>query len=459
MSLQPGIAQLASSAFDSQERLTIIGIFGGLAVLMGWLALRRFRRRAILRAMPTTPIAGAFVGEIEIQGKAAPSEPVIAYLSHLQCACYSWTVSEHWTRTRVVTVRDSKGRTSTRVVTEHGEDVIASGGDRATLEVEDETGRIRVLWDGASIDQCQLLNCDVEQDDPLYYGKAPRMSVAGSDGVRTFSEVGIPVGTKLYVVGFAREREDIVDLEIAAGGRKGTATQGATARMFVISNRTEQAITAGHGWAGWIHWVLGLVAICGTVLCDFSQNPQARLTQFPWTAFLAVTGYLLAFGIAWALSTLNELIDVRNRVRRASSNIDVQLKRRADLIRGVVECVVGMRSHERSLQESVAMLRAQASVVSRLESKVTPKAVGPTCLALAEGFPSLVASEVFLGLQRTLADSEARIALARDEFNGNVRGYNTRIAVFPASLVAQAARMGPARFFEAESFARAVPKA
>lgn len=451
----PGVLLGVGALSGAEVKAILIGICALIALGFGWAALRRFRLRANLSTMPTTAIGGAFVGDIEVQGQVVSARPVTGYLSNLPCARYSWEVSEHWTRTRVVTRRDAKGNMTTHVVTDHGEDVIASGGDSTTLEVDDGTGRIRVQWDGAKLEQLVLYGCDASEGEELYYAKGPQGSVPGSDGVRSFRESGIPLGTLLYVVGYARERTDAVAVEIAGGGLAGTATEGAKARQFLISVRGEAAVTRGHATAGCIYWILGLLAAGATILTELSDR-QPRLDHYPWIATAAVGGYLLISAGLWTTSTLNELIDVRNRVRRASSNIDVQLKRRADLIRNLVECVTGLKGHERGIQEAVATLRAQATVESRGAGR-RPEAVLPICTVLAENYPALTAGAAFLKLQHALSDSEARIALARDEFNGTAKGYNSRISQFPARFIAQAARMGPARFFEAESFARAVP--
>lgn len=217
---------------DESTRMWIVIASAFFSLLFVFFSLRRFRRRAILRAMPTTPIGGVFVGDVEIKGNAVARNPVIGYLCESPCVCFSWTISEHWTRRRTVTSTDSKGNTTTKVVTDHGSDVVADSLDQTALEVEDDTGRILVHWEGAKVEKETLFYQVVNEGEPLYYGKGPAGSVSGSNGVRTFSEYGIRIGTPLFVVGYARQREDIVDVEIANGGRKGTATEGAEARLF-----------------------------------------------------------------------------------------------------------------------------------------------------------------------------------------------------------------------------------
>ncbi|MSQ91291.1 MAG: LemA family protein, partial [Phycisphaerales bacterium] len=260
-------------------------------------------------------------------------------------------------------------------------------------------------------------------------------------------------------VGYAREREDIVDVEIARGGRKGTATEGAVARHFLISTRDESAVTSGQGMAGWIYALLGMLSL-GAFFAVGAELVHARW-QLPFPAALAigVSGFLVLFGSVWSVMIYNELVDLRNRVIRAAANVDVQLKRRADLVRSLVAVVIGLRDHEAQLQRAVAFLRGQSLLESRELASGKAKAAAATVSAIVEGYPELKSSSVFIGLQQSLTSCEQRIALARDEFNGTAAGYNARIAVFPARIIARIAAMHPANFFQAESFARHAPRA
>ena len=438
-------------------RTALICIAGFLALLFIFLSLRRFRQRAILRAMPTTPVAGVFVGDVEVKGRAVTRDPKMSFLSEQPCVQFAWSIREHWMRNRIVTRTDSKGRTTTHVVVEHGSDEVASGADQALLEVQDDTGRVLVQWDGAALEAQTLFNDCVNESDPIYFAKGPPEAVFGSTGERTFHETGIAVGTALFVVGYAREREDIVDVEIARGGRDGTATEGAVARCFLISTRDESAVTSGHGVAGWVYGLLGLLAL-GAFLFVGAELVQARWRlPIPASLAIGISGFGVLLGSTWGIMIYNEFVDLRNRVIRAAANVDVQLKRRADLMRSLVAVVIGLRDHEAQLQRAVAFLRGQAALESRILAHGKAKAAVATVSAIVEGYPELKSSSVFIGLQQSLTSCEQRIALARDEFNGTATGYNARIAVFPARVIARIAAMTPANFFQAESFARHAP--
>ncbi len=442
---------------DGSTRMWIVIASAFFSLLFVFFSLRRFRRRAILRAMPTTPIGGVFVGDVEIKGNAVARNPVIGYLCESPCVCFSWTISEHWTRRRTVTSTDSKGNTTTKVVTDHGSDVVADSLDQTALEVEDDSGRILVQWEGAKVEKETLFYQVVNEGEPLYYGKGPAGSVSGSNGVRTFSEEGIRIGTPLFVVGYARQREDVVDVEVARGGRKGTATEGAEARLFLISTRNEAAVTSGHGTAGWFYAIIGFLAVGGLLMIDAADDNGNLGRKFPWYFAIGFASFCMVFALAWFVWMFNELIDLRNRVVRAASNIDVQLKRRADLIRGLIECASAIRDHEGRLQKAIAFLRAQATLENRKSAHGHAKVAMPMIDAIIEAYPNLKSGEVFLRLQEALSDAEQRIALARDEFNGTAAGYNTRIVEFPSRIVASFALMRRANFFEATTFERIVP--
>lgn len=173
---------------------------------------------------------------------------------------------------------------------------------------------------------------------------------------------------------------------------------------------------------------------------------------------------LAALGFIWAISIYNRLVRLRQHVRESWSDIDVQLKRRHDLIPNLVATVRGYAAHEGDVLEKVTRLRAEA-VRARTSpggsaSAETPLAGGLAALfAVAERYPALRADAHYRELQRELAETEDRIAAARRFFNGNVRDYNSLCEQFPSTLVAGAGGFRPMDFFELDSVAeRVVPR-
>jgi LemA protein len=179
---------------------------------------------------------------------------------------------------------------------------------------------------------------------------------------------------------------------------------------------------------------------------------MAEMTAL-WIA-LGVVGVLLLYGVL----TYNRLVRLRVRTENAWSQIDVQLRRRYDLIPNLMEAVRGYASHERELFEEVTRARTRAEAASGVaeqaeaENQVT---LGlRQLIAVAENYPQLRANENFLALQEELTATESKIAFARQFYNDQVMRLNTLIQSFPPSLVASLGRFGPKDFFEIEEPAR-----
>jgi len=161
------------------------------------------------------------------------------------------------------------------------------------------------------------------------------------------------------------------------------------------------------------------------------------------------------------LGIYNGLIRSRVRTREAWSGIDVQLKRRADLVPNLVETVRGYASHERETFENVtrarAMLEQAGGPAQAAEANNQLTQALRSLFAVAENYPQLRASENFMALQRELSDIEEKIAYARQFYNRNVTDFNTRIQVVPNVIVANMFGFQPFEFFEAEEEAREAP--
>jgi LemA protein len=167
---------------------------------------------------------------------------------------------------------------------------------------------------------------------------------------------------------------------------------------------------------------------------------------------------LVALVLLYAVFTYNRLVRLRVRSENAWSQIDVQLRRRYDLIPNLVETVKGYASHERELFEEVARARSQAQSATGVkgqaeaENQVTRSL--RQLLAVAENYPDLKASQNFLALQEELTGTESRIAYARQFYNDQVGALNTLIQQFPSRIVASLGRFEPREFFEIEEPAR-----
>jgi LemA protein len=153
----------------------------------------------------------------------------------------------------------------------------------------------------------------------------------------------------------------------------------------------------------------------------------------------------------------NSLIRLKNRVDEAWSDIDVQLKRRYDLIPNLVETVKGYASHEKETLERVVQARNAAmdaqSKGGAKEQAQAENALSSTLksiFALAESYPDLKANQNFLELQRELADTENKIMASRRFYNGNVRDFNTKLQIFPTNIIGNMLGFKDREFFEIE---------
>ena len=165
----------------------------------------------------------------------------------------------------------------------------------------------------------------------------------------------------------------------------------------------------------------------------------------------------------WIVLTYNGLVRLKNRAKEAWADIDVQLKRRYDLIPNLVETVKGYATHEREVFEKVTEARSRAmgakTIRERGEAENFLSDTLKTLFAVAENYPDLKASVNFLELQRELTDTEDKIQAARRFYNGNVRDLNIKIESFPANLIASIFDFQKMELFEiAEAVEREAPK-
>ena len=166
------------------------------------------------------------------------------------------------------------------------------------------------------------------------------------------------------------------------------------------------------------------------------------------TYILAVVILILILG---TVLIYNRLVRLRNMVKEGWSGIDVQLKRRANLIPNLVEMVKGYMGHERNLLSEIADLRSRSLRTQKVGEKgeiemALSKSLG-SLLAVAEGYPDLKASQNFLELQKELTDTEDQIQMARRYYNGTVRNLNIAVESFPSNMVARLFAFVQAEFF------------
>jgi len=167
--------------------------------------------------------------------------------------------------------------------------------------------------------------------------------------------------------------------------------------------------------------------------------------------------------VIWFVGIYNALVRLRNQVKNSWSQIDVQLKRRHDLIPNLIETVKGYMKHEREVLENITAYRAQAMNASSVGEKAKAEgmlggALGQLNIAV-EAYPDLKANQNFLSLQEELTSTENKISYARQSYNDQVMFFNNKIQMFPSNIVAGMFSFSEEEFFELEDPAeKAVPK-
>ena len=177
---------------------------------------------------------------------------------------------------------------------------------------------------------------------------------------------------------------------------------------------------------------------------------------------LLIAGGVVVLLFLYFVGTYNALVILKTRIKEAFSGIDVQLKRRADLIPNLVETVKGYAKHEKEVFENVtkartALMKAETPKEKAQADDILTGAL-KSLLAVAEAYPQLQASQNFQELQRQLEDTEDKIAYSRQFYNSNVLEYNTKVRTFPSNLIANMFGFKEEEFFEAKEEERKTPK-
>ncbi|MDF7640618.1 LemA family protein [Bifidobacterium sp. ESL0784] len=185
------------------------------------------------------------------------------------------------------------------------------------------------------------------------------------------------------------------------------------------------------------------------------------------TIVLLVILAIVVIVLVWGVVAYNNLVTLRNRVQNGFSQIDVQLKRRTDLVPNLVETVKGYATHESQVLQNVTEARANAVRAASSGSATTAEraqaesALSNALMALqatAEAYPDLKANQNFLQLQEQLSDLEQKIAYARQFYNDVVQKLNTSIQTFPSNLIASIFHFAPAQYFQVAEADRQVPQ-
>ena len=409
-------------------------------------SLHACRRKRLIDNLPTSKTQGVFIGLVELKGTAECEQPLVSHLAGATCVYYSYAIEERWSR--LVTVTESDGRGGTREVErrESGWTQVDARTESTPFYLRDDTGNVLVRPDGARIEAVAVFDRECSAWDPLYYEKGPAGGIMDSDGVRRFTESAIPVQSQMFVVGQARERADIVAPEIAADPN---------ASEFLVSVRSAEEISSGLGWQIWLFALLGAIAAPGGHAVSYLAGNQGITPIAIVFLVLEFLTYALIWTVAWVITVYNSLVELRQRVEQGWAQVDIQLKRRHDLIPNLINAVKGYRDHEAATQQALAALRGELATTPPGQPGSDPRSVLGQITILREAYPELKADTNFLALQQSLSETEQRIALARSYFNSIATFYNTRLEVVPDGSIARLGGMKPRPLMAANEFERA----
>lgn len=418
------------------------------AALFLWDAFGRARTRRLIAFLPTSKAKGVFIGLVELSGTAESErgEGLVAPMSGRSCVYVKTKIEEKRIETRTTKNSDGESETKTRTVWK----TLKEAESRASFYLRDETGAVRVDPDGAEIVAEKFVEETLDRSAPEYFKWAGgRSELPNSCGIRRFTEVGVPLSSAVYVLGKSRVRKDVVAVEIA---------KDETEPTFLIVAGTEEKARKDASFSEKLALTAAFLCAVGFGAC----------VPGLWNAERSAIGIGAAIGggvcvALWILRAgldyVNSFVEFKRRVEQAKSNIDIELKRRADLIPALADAARGAAAQEAELQTLLATLRSQGAILrvddaSKNETNGADgaTALAPRLLALDEKYPQMAAEKTFTKLRQSVVDAEDRIALAREYYNNIAENYETRRQTFPHSLVAALWRLPKAKFFEAEGF-------
>ena len=410
----------------------LIPFFISLACLFWWRSVVLFKRT--VEDVPTSKVKGVFFGLNEVKGSVMSDAPLQTYLTEKPSVWYEWSISEHWKKTE--RYRDKDGNRKTR--TKSGWRKVDSGGNFQSFFLKDDTGELLIEPEGAKVDAPSTMSFSCSPTDPFYYEKGPDRAIANSTHRRRFSERSLTPNDELYILGPAKLRQEVAKPMIA---------QSKEAKYYFISTKSEtQIIRSKNVWAFIIiifSFLAALVVPVVTISVENGVEPQEAMLENPGWIFVSGLIFLAVASLFYLTILYNGLIRVRNRLIHAMGLIEIQLKRRHDLIPSLLKCVKGIASYETEVQELVASYRSLgANETSREPGEIAEKinqgeGFVRGLFVLSENYPDLSADQNYDSFMRALLDTEDRIALARQFYNDSLLALQDRLLTFPDVLVAK----------------------
>lgn len=397
---------------------------------------RALRARFLGVWLPTVKAKAVFIGLVELNGTAECEigAAIKAPMSGRSCVYLETFIEEE----RLEEI-GNKTKRVWRLIRDDKELIY--------FYLRDETGTVRINARGAEMTKERLYDRTFDRSQPEFSKLAGGVPEApNSCGRRRFVEIGLPLHSNIYVWGRARVRTDAAAAEIAADPEKEPFFRISKSETGVRKRGKEQEKSLGA--ATW----LCCLGVFGFPMALVAAN--ILKSQALGVGIIAMGGvYVPIWTVGATITIANALIELRRRVDQAKANVDVELKRRADLMPALAKAAREAARHERAVLEMSTILRSQQAIL-RIDDAETGKAsaLAPRLLAVGEKYPELGANKTFAYLQQGVVDAEERVALAREFYNSIAESYETRRKTFPYSLIAALWRLPEAKFFAAEGF-------
>ncbi len=426
------------------NNIYIFGI-GLIIVLILMLIYQQLLKKIrIIEDLPTSSIKGVFIGLVEIKGTAETQNVLLTRFTSTPCVSYAWGISEYWEHEVTENSTDKDGNTRSSTHKKSGWTEIGGGLVLQPFYLKDKTGVILINPEKSELGMKQTYNYQCSRSDPYYYQFGHPNAVPHSAHIRRFFENTFSLHEKLYIVGQAKIRDDVVAPEII---------YDPLCPFFLISSKDEQQINNNFRWKTWGIVFLGFLIWMGTFwLWKNVEENQKDLSNYlkNYWSYIYTLSYFTMPLFVWFFQVFNSMVDLRNRTNRAWSLIDIELKRRADLLPKLFECIKGISTHEKETQTTLTILRNE---ISKTENSTATSLMGQINI-LAEAYPNLKSSKNFSALMHELSNTEDRIALARNYFNEAATWQNTRVERIPEGWVARLAGVTLAKIWNAEGFER-----
>ncbi|MDO4628316.1 MAG: LemA family protein [Planctomycetia bacterium] len=394
----------------------------------------------LIADLPFSKMNGVFVGLVSVQGTAETTEPSVVPITQTPCVLHTWSISEEWQRWETETYRDKDGKYKTRKVLKRGSVTLASGSFRPPhFYVKDETGIIRVIPEKVSIPSRAILYKRItEKKNPQLYNFVNAPPVPDSTGVRCFSESGIVLHDRIFVVGNALYNDNETIVEIRDDNNGNTP--------YIISY-SEPKHSVNSCIASYVGMLFFSLSVWFFTLFSFTSELEIPSILYGGGSVIAVLCFL-----CWLYVRYLAIVDLKNKVGQALSNINVQLQRRAHLIPQLVACVQGMMAYEKSIQPLFAELRSRI-----IGGSASIQGCVSVLNCLVERYPTITSDVNFNEFQKELINTEQKIALARTYANDVIMHYNTRIERFPECLIASVIHLKKSDYIQISDIERVTP--